>query len=103
MNKWILEDWAFTVEVVDGNAKNCRLGLETGDTFCFEYETPQGFCPRALSEIFTWCEVIRCGGDFTYRGVKEKYVMEIPCYYLQFRLTATLKNRGQKATISVLE
>ena len=31
MNKWILEDWAFTVEVVDGNAKNCRLGLETGD------------------------------------------------------------------------
>lgn len=42
-------------------------------------------------------------GDFTYRGVKEKYVMEIPCHYLQFRLTATLKNRGQKATISVLE
>ena len=36
MNKWILEDWAFTVEVVDGNAKNCRLGLETGDTFFFE-------------------------------------------------------------------
>lgn len=97
MNKWILEDWAFTVEVVGGNAKNCRLGLETGDTFCFEYETPQGFCPRALSEIFTWCEVIRCGGDFTYRGAKEKYVMEIPCpcpcHCLQFRLTATPINR----------
>lgn len=43
MNKWILEDWSFTVEVVDGNAKNCRLGFETGDTFCFEYETPKGF------------------------------------------------------------
>lgn len=80
MNKCILEDWVFTVEVVDGNAKNCRLGLETGDTFCFEYETPQGFCPRALSEIFTWCEVIRCGGDFTYRGAKEKFVMGIQKY-----------------------
>ena len=95
MIKWIFEDWVFTVVVVDGYAKNCRLGLETGDTFCFEYETPQGFCPRALSEIFTWCEVIRCGGDFTYRGAKQKYVMEIPCpcHCLQFRLTATPINR----------
>ena len=87
MNKWILEDWAFTVEVVDGNAKNCRLGLETGDTFCFEYETPQSFCPPALSEILTWCEVSRCGGYFTCRGAKEKYEIEIPCpcHCLQFR------------------
>ena len=92
MNKWILEDWAFTVEVVDGDAKNCRLGLETGDTFFFEQETPQGFCPRAFSEISTWCEVIRCGGDFTYRGAKEKYGMEIPCHCLQFRLTVTPRN-----------
>ena len=32
-------------------------------------------------------------GDFTYRGAKEKYVMEVPCHYLQFRLTATPINR----------
>ena len=66
MKKWIFEDWAFDVEVIEGEAKNCRLGLEKGDVFHFEYETPQGFCPRAMAEIFTWCEVIRCGGDFTY-------------------------------------
>jgi len=28
MNKWVVEDWAFVVEVIDGDAKNCRLGLE---------------------------------------------------------------------------
>ena len=95
MNKWIVEDWAFEVEVIGGEAKNCRLGLEKGDKFHFEYETPQNFCPRALTEIFTWCEVIRCGGDFTHRGSEEKYKMEIPCpcNCLRFSLTAIPINR----------
>ena len=90
MKKWIVEDWEFDIEVIKGEAKNCRLGLEKGDRFHFEYETPQGFCPRAMNEIYTWCEVIRCGGDFTYRGCKDKYVMELPCPCgcIQFRLTA---------------
>jgi uncharacterized repeat protein (TIGR04076 family) len=97
MNKWIVEDWAFDVEVIGGEACNCRLGLEKGDVFHFEYETPQGFCPRALTEIFTWCEVVRCGGNFTYRGAKEEYQMEIPCpcHRLRFRLTAVPINRDK--------
>lgn len=45
MNKWIKEEWSFRVEVTDGYAKDCRLGLEKGDVFSFEYETPHGFCP----------------------------------------------------------
>lgn len=95
MNKWVVEDWAFVVEVIDGDAKNCRLGLEKGDVFHFEYETPQGFCPRAMAEIFTWCEVIRCGGDFTYRGAQDKYRIELscPCHCLRFCLTAVPINR----------
>ena len=72
MNKWIIEDWGFDVEIIDGEAKHCRLGLEKGDKFHFAYGTPQNFCPCALAEIFTWCEVIRFGGNFTYRGAKEK-------------------------------
>ncbi len=95
MNKWIVEDWAFDIEVTEGDAKNCRLGLEKGDRFHFEYECPQGFCPRALIEIFTWCEVIRCGGDFTYRGCPSKYEMDLscPCHCLQLHLTAIPVNR----------
>ncbi len=95
MNKWIVEDWTFDVEVIDGEAKSCSLGLEKGDKFHFEYETPQNFCPRALAEIFTWCEIIRCGGDFTYRGSPKKYEIDLPCpcHCLQFRLAAKPINR----------
>ena len=38
MKKWIQEEWRFQVEVTDGDAKNCRPGLEKGDIFSFEYE-----------------------------------------------------------------
>lgn len=83
--------------VIDGEAKNCRLGLEKGDVFYFEYETPKSFCPRAMTEIFTLREVIRCGGDFTYRGTKEKYRIELscPCHCLRFCLTAVPINRDE--------
>ena len=93
MNKWIKEEWSFCVEVTDGYAKDCRLGLEKGDVFSFEYETPQGFCPRAISEIYTYCEIIRCGGNFTYRGSKEKYSIDVscPCNCIRFRLLAVPK------------
>lgn len=49
MNKQIVEDWSFDADVIDGEAKQCRLGLEKGDQFHFEYETPQNFCPRAFA------------------------------------------------------
>lgn len=43
MNQWIVEDWAFDVEVIDGDAKKCRLGIEKGDQFYFEYGTLKTF------------------------------------------------------------
>lgn len=90
MKKWILEDWAFEVTVLEGQAKHCRIGMEQGDQFIFQYATPADFCPRAMAELYTYCEVIRCGGDFTYRGCPEKYEMELwcPCQCIHFRLKA---------------
>lgn len=90
MKKWIMEDWAFCVETIEGKAEQCRLGIETGDEFRFEYGCPENFCPRAMIEVYTWCEVIRCGGDFISRGSQEKYAMDFscPCHCLRFRLTA---------------
>ena len=93
MKKWIKEEWCFQVDVTDGDAKDRRLGLKKGDIFSFEYETPQEFCPRALSEIYTYCEIIRCGGNFTYRGSKEKHsiALSCPCNCIKFRLLAVPK------------
>ena len=45
MNKWIKEEWSFRVEVTDGYAKDCRLGLEKGDVFSFEYKLRKDFAP----------------------------------------------------------
>lgn len=97
MNKWIIEDWQFEITAIAGEAKNCRLGIEKGDKFVFEYGCPADFCPRAMAEVFTWCEVIRCGGDFTHRGCPEKYVMNFkcPCGCIDFRLTAKPINRDE--------
>jgi len=97
MRKWMKEDWEFEVEVTDGTAKSCRLGIEKGDRFVFQYGCPKDFCPRTMIELFTWCEVIRCGGDFTYRGCPEKYEMELkcPCHCITFRLTARPVNRDE--------
>lgn len=51
-----------------------------------------------MTELFTWCEVIRCGGDFTYRGEKEKYEMDLscPCRSVRFHLKAIPINRDEK-------
>ena len=50
-----------------------------------------------MMEMFTWCEVIRCGGDFTYRGEREKYEMvrSCPCGCITFHLKAAPINRDE--------
>ena len=95
MKKWIVEDWKFELTAIKGRAQDCRLGIEAGDQFVFCYECPGGLCPRVMAEVYTWCEVIRCGGDFTYRGMTEKYEMELscPCGSIRFRLKAIPINR----------
>lgn len=92
MQKWCTEDWQFELTAIEGKAGHCRLGLEKGDKFVFSYE-----CPKTMIQVYTWCEVIRCGGDFTYRGEKEKYEMNIPCAdgCIQFHLKAIPINRDE--------
>lgn len=73
MKRWMTEDWEFEI----AGARDCRPGFEEGDRFIFQYGCPAGFCPRTMAEIYTWCEVIRCGGDFTYRGAAVKNMIWI--------------------------
>ncbi len=95
MQNWYAEDWEFEVTVLEAAVSNCRLGFEAGDSFVFTYGTPANFCPRVLTQVYTWCEVVRCGGDFTKRGCKEKYQMDFtcPCHSVRMRLAARPINR----------
>lgn len=97
MQKWYAEDWEFEITVLEGTANHCRLGIEKGDKFVFRYETPANFCPRTMLELYTWCEIIRCGGDFTLRGSKEEYEMTFwcPCRCIHFKLRAIPINRDE--------
>lgn len=79
MNKWITEEWEFTISVKSGKAEYCRLGLETGDIFCCQYEVPKGFFPKTMPVLHTLCEIVRCGGNYISRGSKDKYEMDFPC------------------------
>lgn len=78
MKKWIVEDWEFELTATEGKAGHCRLGIEKGDKFVFQYESCW-LLSKAMAQVYTWCEVIRCGGDFTYRGEKEKYEIGMAC------------------------
>ena len=97
MKKWVVEDWGFELTVTEGKASLCRLGLEKGDNFTFSYECPTGMCPRVMAQVYTWCEVIRCGGNFTYRGSNEKYEKDFicPCGSIHFHLKAIPINRDE--------
>ena len=95
MKQWVVEDWGFELVATEGKAGNCRLGLEKGDKFTFTYECPGGMCPRVMTQVYTWCEVIRCGGDFSHRGSKEPHEMDLtcPCKSIRFHLKAFPINR----------
>lgn len=97
MKKWVVEDWEFELTATDGKAGSCRLGLEKGDKFVFQYECPAGICPRVMTQLYTWCEVIRCGGDFTLRGSRQKYELDMscPCSCIKFHLKANPINRDE--------
>lgn len=90
MKKWIKEDWAFEITVTKGKAEECRMGFETGDRFTCEYECPAGFCPKTMHQLYTLCEIIRCGGDFRLRGSNAPYEVDFSCADgpIQFHLTA---------------
>ena len=79
MKQWIKEDWEFEIEVIKGTAGECRLGLEKGDAFRCAYGCPDGFCMKTAALLYTYCEIVRCGGDLRLRGSDRPDQIEFPC------------------------
>ena len=92
MHPWIRENWEFTLTVLRGEASSCRIGLEAGDTFTFQYALPADLCPKTVPQLHTLCEIVRCGGDFTHRGSPDPFSIEFPC--ADGVLTLRLEARG---------
>lgn len=77
MKRSIVEDWEFTITVIEQNP--CRLGLESGDVFQCRYECPAGFCPKTMSVLHSLCEAARAGGDYRLLGGKSRHEIEFSC------------------------
>jgi uncharacterized repeat protein (TIGR04076 family) len=63
----------------EGKAETCRLGLEHGDTFECDYETPGGFYPTWFIKIFPVLEIMRSEGGLRYLGASKPNEMVIVC------------------------
>ena len=90
MNKWINESWEFELTVTSGKAGHCRLGLETGDKFVFQYACPADMCPKTMVQVYKWCFGEGISGDFARSEIKETHEMDISCPdgCIQFHLKA---------------
>jgi len=90
MKRWLEEEWTFEIEVMEGEACHCRMGLETGDRFECTYECPAGFCPKTMHQLHTLCEIVRCGGDLRMRGSTDPHRIDFMCadHVIRFRMTA---------------
>ncbi|MEN6472047.1 MAG: TIGR04076 family protein [Clostridiaceae bacterium] len=88
--KWLEEDWEFEITVINGEAEQCRMGLEKGDKFYCKYECPSGFCPKTMALLHTYCEIARCRGDYRLRGSKASNEIDFPCAdnCIEFHLVA---------------
>ena len=97
MKKWVTEDWEFKLIATDGKAGHCRLGLEKGDKFIFQYECPAGFCPKTMPVLHTLCEIIRCGGNYKLRGSNLDNEIDFSCAdgCINFQLKAYPINRDE--------
>ena len=76
------KDWvepvAYTIEAVSCKSA-CRSGIEPGDAWHFEWNTPGGFCPKALVLVFPLMVACECAGDLRERGGKSRNEIEFDC------------------------
>ncbi len=96
MKHWMEEDWIFRITVLRGEARQCRIGLEQGDSFTCTYACPGDFCPKTMPVLHTLCEIIRCGGVYRLRGSSKAHASELPCADgpIIFRLEAEQITKG---------
>ena len=84
MKKFVTEDTAFKITVVDGVKKdngviNCRNGHEAGDSYYCTYGCPEGFCQKAMVKAFPIMEAARAGGDLRKLGGESADAIHFCC------------------------
>lgn len=79
MNQWIVEDWRFTVTVMDGISKNCRLGFEKAINSIVNTKSPPAIVLKQHIFYILYCEIISMRRDFKNKGSDKEYEIDFPC------------------------
>ncbi len=89
MKKFITENKAFTITVIDhakdGKRLHCRNGHEVGDTYVCEYGCPMptngcgGFCSKTMMSLYRLKDIIYANGDLRCLGFPNNHEIEFPC------------------------
>lgn len=95
-----VEPVAYELEVISPE-RPCRSGLRPGQKWLFEWNTPEGFCPKAFLLLFPLMIACETGGDLRERGGKSCDSIEFSCpdNEVRFRLRA----QRQVPTIASIE
>jgi uncharacterized repeat protein (TIGR04076 family) len=73
MKKNFSEEDEFTISVLKADTEKCRMGLEVGDTFTFEFGTPADLCGDVYFHIYPILHTLRGGGDMKNFGKEESH------------------------------
>lgn len=89
MRKFIIENYSFTITVIDrakdGKPLHCRNGHEVGDSYVCEYGCPEptngcgGFCSKTMMNLYRLKEVVYTHGDLRLLGFPNNTEIEFPC------------------------
>ncbi len=95
------EPVTYTLEVL-ARKDGCRSGLEVGDKWDFQWNTPAGLCPKSILVMFPLTTAIESGGDMRERGGESRNSIRFTCPdgVIEYRLTAnrvvpTLAEQGK--------
>ncbi|MGC1120298.1 MAG: TIGR04076 family protein [Candidatus Methanofastidiosia archaeon] len=83
------EPMIFEVEIVEV-ASACRAEHKKGQTFTFDWNTPQGVCGESFVGMYPILFSLRVGGDMQMLGSPDKNtrVYTCPSRVVKFRITA---------------
>jgi uncharacterized repeat protein (TIGR04076 family) len=97
MKDWYEENVSFKVRVLevqpDGKAERCRAGHEPGDTYEFQYRTPEGLCGEAFHKLWPVLHSLQVKGDFRKYGSDQPNAVRVwcPSCVVGFEVEATYK------------
>ncbi len=87
------------------NDGNCRAGHQSGDTFVFSWNTPEGICSESFIGMYPILQSLRVMGDMRELGSPERNtrIYNCPSRVIQFQINALYRCNLCGSTLKIKE